>query len=53
MTKAPAKSHLIFTGVKLDRGLLKEVKKRAKAVHQTYSEYVRQLIVKDTEVQSK
>lgn len=38
-----------YTAIKLDRELLKLAKERARDRHQTYSEYVRQLIVRDVE----
>jgi hypothetical protein len=37
-----------FTAVKMERGLYQKAKSRARSRHQTYSEYVRQLIVSDT-----
>lgn len=36
-----------MAGIKMDRGLFKRAKARAKERHQTLSEYVRQLIVAD------
>jgi hypothetical protein len=36
-----------YTGVKMDRALYALARKRARERHQTYSDYVRQLIVSD------
>lgn len=36
-----------YTGVKMDKTLYAQAKKRAKQRHQSYSDYVRQLIVRD------
>ena len=36
-----------YTGIKMERGLYKLARERARSQHQTYSEYVRQLIVQD------
>ena len=36
-----------YTAIKMDRELHKRAKERAVSRHQTYSEYVRQLIVQD------
>jgi Arc/MetJ-type ribon-helix-helix transcriptional regulator len=36
-----------YTAVKMDRKLYEQVKRRARGKFQTYSEYVRQLIVAD------
>lgn len=38
-----------YTGIKMDRELYKLAKERARSRHQSYSEYVRQLIVRDVE----
>jgi hypothetical protein len=38
-----------YTGIKMERDLYEQAKQRAQARHQTYSEYVRQLIVRDIE----
>ena len=47
-TDKPAKKEApVFTGVKMDRGLYKKARRRAKNLHQGYSDYVRQLIVRD------
>jgi hypothetical protein len=37
-----------FTAIKMERDLYEKAKRRARSRHQTYSEYVRQLIVNDT-----
>jgi hypothetical protein len=37
-----------FTAIKMRRALYQKAKRRALSRHQTYSEYVRQLIVSDT-----
>ena len=42
-----------FTGVKMEPELYDQAKRRAKGRHQTYSEYVRQLIVHDIEQHKK
>lgn len=36
-----------MAGIKMDEGLFKKAHQRAKENHQTLSEYVRQLIVRD------
>ena len=36
-----------FTAVKMEPALYKKAKRRARSRYQTYSEYVRQLIVRD------
>jgi hypothetical protein len=38
-----------FTGIKMNRDLYERAQERAVSRHQTYSEYVRQLIVRDIE----
>jgi hypothetical protein len=38
-----------YTGIKMERNLYAQARARAKSRHQTYSEYVRQLIVQDVE----
>ena len=38
-----------YTGIKMDRELYELAKERARSRHQSYSEYVRQLIVRDVE----
>ncbi|CAN5461590.1 hypothetical protein BH20VER3_BH20VER3_00820 [soil metagenome] len=38
-----------YTAIKMDRELYELAKRRAASLHQTYSEYVRQLIVRDVE----
>jgi predicted DNA-binding protein len=38
-----------FTGIKMNRELYERAQERAGSRHQTYSEYVRQLIVRDIE----
>jgi len=43
-TEAP-----VFTGIKMDRALYRKARQRAKQLHQDYSNYVRQLIVRDVE----
>lgn len=42
-----------FTGIKMEPDLYEQAQKRARARHQTYSEYVRQLIVRDVEPQER
>jgi hypothetical protein len=38
-----------FTGIRIESELYDQAKRRAKGRYQTYSEYVRQLIVRDIE----
>jgi hypothetical protein len=47
--KTDGKNEPEYTGIKMDRELYKLAKDRARRRHQTYSEYVRQLIVRDVE----
>jgi hypothetical protein len=47
--KSPGKNGQEYTGIKMDRQLYELAKKRAQSRHQTYSEYVRQLILQDVE----
>jgi hypothetical protein len=47
--KADGKNEQEYTGIKMDRELYELAKARARDRHQTYSEYVRQLIVRDVE----
>ena len=47
--KADGKNEPEYTGIKMDRELYKLAKERARSRHQSYSEYVRQLIVRDVE----
>jgi hypothetical protein len=47
--KSDGKNEPEYTGIKMDRELYKLAKGRARRRHQTYSEYVRQLIVRDVE----
>jgi hypothetical protein len=47
--KTEGKNEPEYTGIKMDRELYKLAKERARHRHQTYSEYVRQLIVRDVE----
>jgi hypothetical protein len=47
--KTDGKNEPEYTGIKMDRELYKIAKERARCRHQTYSEYVRQLIVRDIE----
>ena len=56
MSKAEAaakkKPSVPMAGIKMDKGLFKRAKARAKERHQTLSEYIRQLIVADIRVKS-
>lgn len=36
-----------YTGIKMDKALYRKARRKAKDKHQSYSEYVRQLIVSD------
>jgi hypothetical protein len=36
-----------YTGIKMERDLYEKARRRANERHQTYSEYIRQLIVSD------
>jgi predicted DNA-binding protein len=38
-----------FTAIKMDPDMYERARERAESRHQTYSEYVRQLIVRDIE----
>jgi hypothetical protein len=42
-----------YTGIKMERDLYDQAKQQAQSRHQTYSEYVRQLIVRDIEKSGK
>lgn len=42
-----------FTAIKMERHLYERAQERAGSQHQTYSEYVRQLIVRDIEQHDK
>ena len=47
--KTDGKTEPEYTGIKMDRKLYKLARERARSRHQSYSEYVRQLIVHDVE----
>ncbi len=47
--RAAKKNEPVFTGIKMDAALYRLARKRAKQLHQDYSNYVRQLIVRDLE----
>lgn len=51
--KSAKRSEPVFTGIKMDKTLYRKARLRAKSLHQGYSDYVRQLIVRDLEPASK
>jgi NRPS condensation-like uncharacterized protein len=55
MAKDPAQNkakRLPMAGIKMDKGLFRRAKARAKERHQTLSDYIRQLIVADIRVKA-
>ena len=48
-SRQPRKSNIEYTGIKMERDLYDMARERARSPHQTYSEYVRQLIVQDVQ----